>query len=51
MMPRGWLLFSTGDTLETLDDNNWGTEAKTLKEAVEWIEEKQVQALRKPNSA
>lgn len=35
---KGWLLFSTGESLQTSDSNNWGEEAKTKKEAISWIE-------------
>jgi hypothetical protein len=36
---KGWLLFNTNDTLETSELNNWGVEAKTKKEALQWIKE------------
>ena len=36
---KGWLLFNTDDTCETSNENNWGCEARTKKEALQWIKE------------
>ena len=36
---KGWILFNTDESLETSDFNNWGCEARSKKEALEWIKE------------
>jgi hypothetical protein len=36
---KGWLLFNTGETCQTSDLNNWGCEAYTKREALQWIKE------------